>query len=85
MQDKEFTEDYYVEIKKTHIAVEIRRFRKKAGITQKELAMMINTTQSAVSRIENPRYKKYSLSVLRRVANALNLEISVSFKEKGDK
>ena len=85
LRDKEFAKDYYVEIERTRIAVEISRFRKKAGITQKELANMINTTQSAVSRLENPEYKKYSLSVLRRVANALNLEISVSFKEKGGK
>jgi transcriptional regulator with XRE-family HTH domain len=82
LKDKKLAKNYYKELEKARIAVEISYFREKLGITQKELAKMINTTQSVVARLENPEYKKYSLSTLRKVAEALNLELSVSFKEK---
>ncbi len=82
LKDKELAKDYYKELEKARIAVEITHFREKLGITQKELAKKINTTQSVIARLENPEYKKYSLSTLRKVAEALNLELSVSFKEK---
>jgi len=38
---------------KLQIANEIIKFRKKRGVTQKELAKNINTTQAVISRIEN--------------------------------
>ncbi|MHB1680582.1 MAG: helix-turn-helix domain-containing protein [bacterium] len=82
LKNKELAKDYYSELEKARIAVEITHFREKLGITQKELAKMINTTQSVIARLENPEYKKYSLSTLRKVAEALNLELTVSFKEK---
>lgn len=82
LKDKKLAKNYYKELEKARIAVEISYFREKLGITQKELAKMINTTQSVVARLENPEYKKYSLSTLRKVAEALNLELNVSFKEK---
>ncbi len=83
LKDKELAKDYYKELEKSRIAIEITHFREKLGITQKELAKMINTTQSVIARLENPEYKKYSLTTLRKVAEALNLELTVSFKEKG--
>lgn len=83
LKDKELAKKYYKELEKTRIAVEITYFREKTGITQKELAKMINTTQSVIARLENPEYKKYSLTTLRKVAEALKLELIVSFKEKG--
>ena len=83
LKDKELAKEYYKELEKAHIAVEITYFREKTGITQKELAKMINTTQSVIARLENPEYKKYSLTTLRKVAEALKLELTVSFKEKG--
>ncbi|MHB1679964.1 MAG: helix-turn-helix domain-containing protein [bacterium] len=83
LKDKELAKDYYKELEKARIAIEITHFREKLGITQKELAKIINTTQSVIARLENPEYKKYSLSTLRKVAEALKLELNVSFKEKG--
>ena len=83
LKDEELAKDYYKELEKARIALEITHFREKKGITQKELAKMINTTQSVIARLENPEYKKYSLTTLRKVAEALKLELIVSFKEKG--
>ena len=51
--------------------------RKDAGLTQKELAELIDTTQSVVSRLEDAEYDGHSLSMLHRVAEALKQKLTV--------
>ncbi|MBI4557688.1 MAG: helix-turn-helix transcriptional regulator [Candidatus Hydrogenedentes bacterium] len=53
--------------------------RIRAGLTQKELADQVGTTTSVISRLENADYEGHSLSMLRRVAIALNREVEVRF------
>jgi len=50
-----------------------------AGLSQKELAQRIGTSQPAIARLEDGDYDRHSISVLRRIANALNLRLNVSF------
>lgn len=83
LKDKDFEKRYYRDLEKTRIAVEIVYFREKKGLTQAELAKLVNTSQSAIARLENPDYKGYSIATLRKVASALGLELVVSFREKG--
>jgi len=52
--------------------------RTDAGITQKKLAEMVNTGQSAIARLEDADYDGHSLSMLQRVAEALNCHIQLS-------
>lgn len=59
------------------VARQIRALRKQAGLSQIELAERIGTTQSAVSRLEDADYEGHSLSMLRRVADALGTTIDV--------
>lgn len=51
--------------------------RVEAGLSQKELAERVGTTQSVISRLEDADYEGHSLPMLRRIAFALkkNLEI----------
>ena len=51
--------------------------RKDAGLTQKELAELIGTTQSVICRIEDADYDGHSLSMLHRVAEALKQKLTV--------
>ena len=51
--------------------------RTEAGLSQKELAEMVNTTQSVISRLEDADYEGHSLSMLSRVAQALNREVKI--------
>ena len=55
----------------------IIRRRIKRGMTQKELAKRIGTTQSAVSRLESGRYNP-TIEFLRALAKALHGELKIS-------
>ncbi|MBU4231165.1 MAG: helix-turn-helix transcriptional regulator [Desulfobacterales bacterium] len=63
------------------VAKTIYELRKKAGLTQKELAQMVGTTQSVISRLEDADYEGHSLSMLHRIAMALNRRLSVQMIE----
>ena len=59
------------------VAQMICDLRQEAGITQKELADLIGTTQSVISRLEDADYNGHSLSMLSRIAKALNKRLTV--------
>lgn len=61
------------------IARMIYKARKEAGLSQKELAELIGTTQSVISRLEDSDYEGHSLPMLERIASALNKRIRISF------
>jgi DNA-binding XRE family transcriptional regulator len=64
-------------------AREIRRLRTEAGLTQQQLAEMIGTTASAISRLEDADYEGHSLAMLRRIAGALGFRVVVRFEPLG--
>ncbi len=59
------------------VAGSIYLARKAAGLTQKELADMLNTGQSVISQLEDADYEGHSLSMLRRVAEALESHVEL--------
>lgn len=65
------------EREKSEVARQIYNIRKKAGLTQAELAGEIGTTQSVISCLESADYNGHSLEMLRRIAHALNCRIEV--------
>ena len=54
--------------------------RTQAGLTQGQLARKIGTTQSVISRLEDSDYGAQSLTMLRRIARALELYVRISFE-----
>lgn len=64
------------------VARQIYDLRIQAGLSQRELAEKIGTTQSAVSRLENADYEGHSLAMLRRVAEALDGEVNVALGQR---
>lgn len=62
------------------VALQIAALREKAGLTQKALARKLKTSQQQISRLESPAYEGHSLSMLRRVAHALDAEVKVVFE-----
>ena len=63
------------------ISNQLISFRKKAGLSQKELARRVGTSQQQISRLESPSYKGHSVSMLRRVAEALGGAIYIEIQE----
>jgi len=59
------------------IARQIYDLRTLAGLTQKELAERVQTTQSVISRLEDADYEGQSLSMLRRIAEVLGARLDV--------
>jgi ribosome-binding protein aMBF1 (putative translation factor) len=71
------------ERQKAEIASEIYTLREQAGLTQKQLAKRIGTTQSVISRLEDADYRGHSLEMLRRIAAALNCRIEIRIVPEG--
>ena len=61
-----------------HVARLIRQLRTNAALTQSDLAVLIGTTQSVISRLEDADYDGHSLSMLTRIAEALNQRLTVA-------
>jgi transcriptional regulator with XRE-family HTH domain len=64
------------------VAIQLASLRKKSGLSQKELARRVRTSQQQISRLESPSYEGHSLSMLRRVANVLGATVHVEIKGK---
>src|SRR5512136_2081814 len=59
------------------VAVQLAALRRQAGLSQKELARRVKTSQQQICRLESPGYEGHSLSMLRRVARELRARIRV--------
>lgn len=59
------------------VAEMIHDAREAAGLTQAQLAKLIGTTQSVISRLEDADYEGRSLTMLQRIAEALNQRLEV--------
>ena len=62
------------------LAFEIRGLREKKGLSQRQLAELVGTTQSAIARLEGGRISP-SLPTLDRIATALGTEVTVTFTD----
>ena len=66
-------------VEELKIAQQIYELRTAAGLTQRELADRIGTTQTVISRLESADYEGHSFSMLRRIAKALDQGIEIRF------
>lgn len=61
------------------VARKLLALREGAGLTQKQLADSVGTSPSVISRLEDADYEGHSLSMLRRIAAALNKTVEIRF------
>jgi|SRR5580700_8849979 ribosome-binding protein aMBF1 (putative translation factor) len=66
------------------LSMEIHALREKRGLSQRELAERLGTTQSAIARLEAGNVSP-SLATLDKVADALGVELVVSFVDLNDR
>jgi DNA-binding XRE family transcriptional regulator len=62
------------------VALKLASLRKASGLSQKELAKQVGTSQQQISRLESPSYEGHSLSMLRRVAEVLGATLYVEIQ-----
>jgi DNA-binding XRE family transcriptional regulator len=67
------------------VARKIYALRKRAGLTQQQLAQLVGTTSSVISRLEDADYERPSLAMLRRIARALNQRVELRFVSAGSR
>ena len=62
------------------VAVKLVALRRQAGLSQRELAKKVGTSQQQISRLESPSYEGHSLSMLRRIATVLGATVHVDIQ-----
>jgi DNA-binding XRE family transcriptional regulator len=76
--DLDFAKNFEEGYQKFKIGILLKNSRKKAGLTQSQLARMINTKKTSISRIENHAID-IKLSTLIKIATALNINFEIKF------
>ncbi len=84
LQDAAFAERFEKAGEAWEVALQIAALREKAGMTQKDLARKLHTSQQQISRLESPSYEGHSVSMLRRVAEVLGATVHVTLAPKRD-
>lgn len=76
-EDSEMAEMIEESSLNAELAQLIYHARRQAGLTQQQLADRIGTKQSVIARLEDADYEGHSLSMLQKIASALNQRLEV--------
>jgi ribosome-binding protein aMBF1 (putative translation factor) len=57
--------------------------RTRAGLSQRELAALVGTKQPVIARLEDADYEGHSLTMLQRIARALDQQLEIRFASAG--
>lgn len=75
--DPEREASFENELLNAQIARELYDLRTKAGLSQRQLATVVGTTASVICRLEDADYEGHSLSMLHRIAAALESRVEI--------
>jgi len=81
LKDPKFKKVFNEYEKEFQIAQELIMLRTKAGLTQSELAKKAKTSQSAIARIESGEHKNVTISLLKKLGDALGAVPEVHFRK----
>ena len=79
MRSKSYRDSISKENIVNRLSLQIKLMREKANLTQAELAKKLGTRQSAIARLEDPSYGKYSLSMLNKISHIFDVNLWVEF------
>ncbi len=65
------------------IAAQIKALRDERQLSQEELAVLVGTKQSGISRLEKADYSSWKVETLRKLAKAFGVRLRISFDEFG--
>jgi ribosome-binding protein aMBF1 (putative translation factor) len=82
LSDPEFEREFREARERASLGLKIARVRTARGMSQAQLAAKLNTTQSVVSRFESADYSGHKVETLRRVAEALDLDLVLDLRQR---
>lgn len=65
------------------ISAQIKALREERQLNQQELAELMGTRQSGISRLERSDYSAWKVETLRKLARAFGVRLRISFEEFG--
>ncbi len=80
LKDPDFAERFKKAGEAWDVALQLAALRKESGLSQKELARRVGTSQQQISRLESTSYEGHSLSMLRRVAEVLGAKVHIDIQ-----
>ena len=85
LKDPKFRKGYDQERRAIFLSYRILTLREKLGLSQKQMAVRMGTSQQAVARLESGVYKGFTLKTLEKVAEALGAELVVDIRRPARK
>ena len=82
-KDKDYRHGYVDEFLNAFIATQIKVLREQRNWTQHQLAEEAGMKQQRICVMENVNYSSWSINTLRRLAEAFDLTLNVSFEDFG--
>jgi len=82
-EDRALAAAFEEELLTADIASQIYNLRKRAGLSQRQLAAKVGTTASVICRLEDSDYDGHSLSMLKRIAAALGRQVKIGLVPGG--
>ncbi len=79
LKDPAFRKAYEEEGLYAELALQIAHLREQQGLSQRDLAHRLHTSQQTISRLESPRNASLSLRTLVKLAHALGKDVRVQF------
>jgi transcriptional regulator with XRE-family HTH domain len=84
LKDKEYRDAFVSEHIDTGIPFQIRALRKQRRWSQEEFAQNAGKQQEAISRVENPNYRSFTLATLKEIASVFDVALIVRFAPISD-
>jgi len=81
--DEETRFDYSDGVANAFVSAQLRAMREDRKLSQQELADMVGTKQSGISRLEKAHYSTWKIETLRKLARAFGVRVRISFEEFG--
>jgi transcriptional regulator with XRE-family HTH domain len=82
-EDVEGRYAYVDALSNAFVSAQIKALREDRELSQEELAGLIGTKQSGISRLERPDYSTWKVETLRKLARAFGVRLRISFEEFG--
>jgi transcriptional regulator with XRE-family HTH domain len=84
LRDSEYRQEFFIAESSSLIAKQLIELRKRRGLTQTDLALLCDTGQPAISRVERADYQGWSYRMLLKLSQKLDARLRVYIEASED-